>query len=164
MSAFSARARTRPESSDRRDSFTAAIAIGGPVTIGVPDIPYYVEQIRRLAPSATIRPLDDIVARLAAGALDVDAIALPAERGSAWTLLYPRYTVFVPGPSPIRLPLAYPIAGADDDFARVVDTWIQLKQKDGTIAALYDYWILGRSAGGAAPRWSVLRDVLHWVD
>ena len=52
----------------------------------------------------------------------------------------------------------------DDDFARVVDTWIQLKQKDGTIAALYDYWILGRSAGGAAPRWSVLRDVLHWVD
>ena len=29
------------------------------------------------------------------------------------------------------------------------------------IAALYDYWILGRNAVQHEPRWSVLRNVLH---
>jgi hypothetical protein len=28
----------------------------------------------------------------------------------------------------------------------------------------YDYWILGRGAVKKAPRWSVMRDVLHWVE
>jgi len=92
----------------------------------------------------------------------VDAIAFPAERGSAWTLMYPRYTMVVPAPGAIRLPLAYPIAGNDSTFARYVNTWIELKKKDGTVAALYDYWILGRTADAGAPRWSVLRNVLHW--
>jgi len=29
------------------------------------------------------------------------------------------------------------------------------------IAALYDYWILGRNAVQQEPRWSVMRNVLH---
>ena len=86
----------------------------------------------------------------------------PAERGSAWTLMYPRYTVVVPAPSRVRLPLAYPLARNDDMFARYIDTWLELKQKDGTLSALYDYWILGRTGGTAARRWSVMRNVLHW--
>jgi hypothetical protein len=45
-----------------------------------------------------------------------------------------------------------------------VDTWIELKKKDRTIARLYDYWILGRSAVEREPRWSIMRNVLHWVD
>ena len=44
-----------------------------------------------------------------------------------------------------------------------ISTWITLKQKDGTIDALYDYWILGKNAVSKPPRWSVLRNVLHWV-
>jgi hypothetical protein len=30
-------------------------------------------------------------------------------------------------------------------------------------AALYDYWILGKNAVPTPPRWSVIRNVLHWV-
>jgi hypothetical protein len=29
---------------------------------------------------------------------------------------------------------------------------------------LYDFWILGRGAASTEPRWSVIRDVLGWVD
>ena len=44
------------------------------------------------------------------------------------------------------------------------NTFIELKQKDGTIEALYDHWILGRDAGGTEPRWSIIRNVLNWID
>ena len=29
---------------------------------------------------------------------------------------------------------------------------------------LYDYWILGIGAEPVQPRWSVIRNVLHWID
>jgi Na+/H+-dicarboxylate symporter/ABC-type amino acid transport substrate-binding protein len=141
-----------------------AIKRAGSLTIAVPDVPYYIDRIGELLPSSTIRKIDDLEALLASGASDVDAIALPAERGSAWTLMYPRYTVVVPAPAKIRIPLAYPLARNDAAFARFVNTWVQLKTKDGTMDALYDYWILGRSAVGPTRRWSIMRNVLHWVD
>ena len=88
----------------------------------------------------------------------------PAERGSAWTLLYPQFSVVVPEPGIIKVPLAYPIAEHDAAFAGFMNTWIDLKRKDGTIQRLYDYWVLGRDAAPRQPRWSVIRNVLHWVD
>jgi hypothetical protein len=62
------------------------------------------------------------------------------------------------------VPLAYAIARHDQVFASFVNTWIDLKRKDGTIDRLYRYWILGQNAAAARPRWSIIRDVLHWVD
>jgi Na+/H+-dicarboxylate symporter/ABC-type amino acid transport substrate-binding protein len=141
-----------------------AIKSAGPLVVAVPDIPYYVDRIRELVPDARLRTIEDISTLLASASPDVDAIALPAERGSAWTLMYPRYTVVVPAPSRIRIPLAYPLARNDQAFARFINTWLQLKIKDGTIDGLYDYWILGRSAEGPTRRWSIIRNVLHWVD
>jgi hypothetical protein len=94
----------------------------------------------------------------------LDALMLTAERGSAWTLLHPERAVVVPRPGLVKVPLAYPIGRGDAGFAAFVDTWIDLKRKDGTIQALYDYWILGRSAAPPEPRWSIIRNVLHWVD
>ena len=92
----------------------------------------------------------------------MDAVCLTAERGSFLTLLHPAFSVAVPHPLEIRLPLAYPVARHDVEMARFLGTWIDLKSKDGTIQALYDHWILGRDAKAKAPRWSILRDVLHW--
>ncbi|HXW05591.1 MAG TPA: cation:dicarboxylase symporter family transporter [Vicinamibacterales bacterium] len=140
------------------------IRAAGPVTIAAPDVPYYVAMLRELLPGATIRTSNDIESMLANAPADVDAIALPAERGSAWTLLYPQFTVVVPDPAGIRVPLAYPLAGADQAFASFINTWIELKRKDRTLDALYDYWILGRNAEPRRPRWSILRNVLGWVD
>jgi ABC-type amino acid transport substrate-binding protein len=50
------------------------------------------------------------------------------------------------------------------ELARLIDTWIDLKRYDGTIQQNFDYWILGLDAEERPPRWSVLRNVLGWVD
>ena len=152
-----------PDSS--RDQFATweAIRSRPSITIAVPDVPYYVEKLRSLVPNATIRPVPDVTTVFESASPDVDAVALPAERGSAWTLIYPAYAVVVPEPGTVKVPLAYPIARQDRRFEAFVNTWIELKQKDGTLDALFRYWILGQDREGPRPRWSIIRDVLHWV-
>jgi hypothetical protein len=86
---------------------------------------------------------------------------LTAERGFP-TLLHPAFSVAVPQPLHIRLPLAYPVPRHDVEAARFLSTWIELKKRDGTIQAFYDHWILGRDAKAKTPRWSIVRDVLGW--
>jgi ABC-type amino acid transport substrate-binding protein len=94
----------------------------------------------------------------------LDGFLFTAEAGSAWTLLYPKFTVVAPQPSLLSLPLAYAIARGDQEFLDFVNAWIELKQKEGTVAQLYDYWILGRGAVEKKPRWSLILDVFHWVE
>ncbi len=133
--------------------------------VGVPDLPYLRRLVEREFPSVTIVPLalTDTEASFAGRGGRVDAICLTAERGSFLTLLYPAYSVAVPHPLEIRLPLAYPVARRDLEMARFLGLWIDLKRKDGTVQALYDHWILGKDAKARRPRWSILRDVLHWT-
>ena len=52
----------------------------------------------------------------------------------------------------------------DGEWLAYVNTWIELKKLDGTFASAYERWILGRAAKADQPRWSVIRDVLHWID
>jgi hypothetical protein len=52
----------------------------------------------------------------------------------------------------------------DAQWQTFVSQWVTLSQKDGTVRQLYAYWILGEGARSHAPRWSIIRDVLHWVD
>jgi Na+/H+-dicarboxylate symporter/ABC-type amino acid transport substrate-binding protein len=148
-----------------RDGFGdwSRIRTMAPLTIAVLDVPYYSRQLRELLPHASITTGSDVEGWFA-HRLAVDAFAMPAERGSAWTLRYPAYAVVVPGPEPIRVPLAYPIGRQDAQLARFVNTWIALKRKDGTLDAAYRHWILGLDATPARPRWSIVRDVLHWME
>jgi Na+/H+-dicarboxylate symporter len=135
------------------------------LTIAVPNVPYYVDKLRGLLPNATIQVHTGTVESMFdQSAMRADALALPAERGSAWTLMHPQYSVVVPTPDLIRVPLAYPIGRRDEPFASFVNTWIALKRKDGTIDAAYKHWILGRDAAARQPRWSIIRNVLHWVE
>ena len=137
----------------------------GPLTIAVPDTPYYVRKLRDLLPRAVIQVhTDGIEPLFDRTATPADALVLPAERGSAWTLMHPQYSVVVPGPDPIRVPLAYPIGKRDQRLAAFVNTWIALKRKDGTLDAAYKHWILGQDATPRQPRWSIVRNVLHWVE
>ena len=91
-----------------------------------------------------------------------DALAMPAERGSVLTLLNPKWTVVVPSPGLIKIPLAFPLGGTDPQWSSVVNTWIDMKRRDGTLDALYDHWILGKDAAKRTPRWSVVRNVFGW--
>jgi hypothetical protein len=93
-----------------------------------------------------------------------DVMIISAEAGSAWTLLHPEFQVVLPFDETTRWPLSYPIAAGDEGFRRYVDLWIDLKKSRGLIKELRDYWMLGKNAVPDTPRWSVVRNVLHWVD
>ena len=153
-----------PDGQRERFASWDAIRDLGAVRIVAPDVPYYVTKLRDLLPQAMVKTEAGGIEGLLRHAATSDALLLPAERGSAWTLMYPQYSVVVPGPDPIRVPLAYPIAKQDPRLAAFVNTWIALKRKDGTIDAAYKHWILGQDAVPRQPRWSIIRDVLHWVE
>jgi ABC-type amino acid transport substrate-binding protein len=140
------------------------IRAAGALRIDVPDVPYYLERLRGLLPRARLETVATVDALFEPQADGAAAFAIPAERGSAWTLRYPRFSVVVPGPDPIRVPLAFAVARAEPDLATFLNTWIDLKRRDGTIDELYRYWILGQDPAPDTPRWSIIRDVLHWVE
>ncbi len=125
---------------------------------------YFVDKLRHGFPLAEIVVIDMEQDFFEAEKGTFDALVSTAEGGSAWTLLYPSFTVVVPRPLKLSVPLAYPVARKDQEFADFVSTWIELKKKDGTFQRFYDHWILGLTAQQTGPRWSVVRDVLHWVD
>ena len=152
----------------RRADFSSAewIRTTPGLRVAVPNLPYFEEIIHREFPRAEIVPVSvDRAVDFFTGRMErIDALVFPAERGSYFTLLYPAFSVAVPHPLAIRFPLAYPVGRRDLEFARFLGIWIDLQRKNGTIQALYDHWILGRDAQPKQPRWSVIRNVLHWVN
>jgi ABC-type amino acid transport substrate-binding protein len=137
----------------------------GSIAVKTPNLPYYIEQIKRRAPQLKIEVLDSL-SQIEAGMKQgtFDAVAMAAESGSVLTLLYPKYTVVVPEPEVVKIPLAYPVARRDQEWAHFINTWIELKRRDGTIDALYGHWVLGKQSVKRTPRWSIVRDVLHWLE
>jgi Na+/H+-dicarboxylate symporter len=133
------------------------------VTVGVPAVPYYEREIKQRIPDVPQRAFD-VAGNPFADELGFDAVVLPAERGSVLTMLNPKWTVVVPEPDIIKIPIAFPLARHDRRWADFVNTWIEMKRRDGTLNALYNHWILGKTAADRQPRWSVVRNVLHWVD
>jgi len=136
--------------------------------VAVPNLPYLVDIVHREFPGVTTVPISfdnkDINDFFEGRGKPVDALVLTAERGSFATLLYPAFSVAVPHPVVIKMPLAYPVARHDLELARFMELWVDIQQRDGTIQSLYDHWILGKDARPLKKRWSVVRNVLHWVD
>ena len=136
--------------------------------VAVPDLPYLLDLVRREFPGLTLVTIpfthEGLTDYFEGRGPSVHALVYTAERGSFRSLLYPAFSVAVPHPVVVKLPLAYPVARHDVETARFLSTWIDLKTKDGTIKALYDHWVLGRDARPKTPRWSILRNVLHWVN
>ena len=126
-----------PDESREQFATWADIRAARALKIAVPNLPYYIEKLKLLVPAATIEPVADFVEVMKSKPADIDAIALPAERGSAWTLIYPAFSVIVPEPGIVKIPLSYPIARHDQAFAAFINTWIDLKKKDGTLDSLY---------------------------
>jgi hypothetical protein len=94
----------------------------------------------------------------------VDAMLLMAERGSAWTLHVPAVRRGRARSGSDSRPVRVPIGKRDERFANFINTWIMLKRKDGTLDAVYKHWILGQDAAQRQPRWSIVRNVLHWTE
>jgi ABC-type amino acid transport substrate-binding protein len=93
----------------------------------------------------------------------VDGLVFSAEGGSAWTLVYPQFSVAVPAPDFLKIPAGYAVRRGDPEMVSFLNAWILLKQRDLTIQRLFEYWFEGREPPEAqTTRWSILHDVLGW--
>ena len=95
---------------------------------------------------------------------DVDGLVSSAEVGAVYSMLYPEFAVVVPRRGGRRFPLIVGVRGDAPELKQLLDTWIELKHEDGSIRRATEYWIMGRDVTRHTPRWSILRDVLGWVE
>ncbi|MEL4894369.1 cation:dicarboxylate symporter family transporter [Crocosphaera sp. Alani8] len=127
------------------------------------DVPYYIAKLKGLLPNAEIlitkREIEDL---LVADSNQFDALVLPAENAAAWTILYPSNGIAVPKPV-VSIPVGYMLPKNANTLTDIINVWLDLKQEDGTIQSLHNYWVQGNIDSIKKPRWSIIRDVLHWV-
>lgn len=125
---------------------------------------YYYDILRRKLPGAIVEVVQSPREFIERGDDELDAMILSAEEAAAWSLLYPAYAAVIPTPHTVKVPAAFPLPHNEEGLADYLKIWLELKNHDDTIQKLYDYWVLGQSIKQQEPRWSVIRDVLHWVD
>ena len=78
--------------------------------------------------------------------------------------MYPQYQVVVPKPVLGTQLLGYPITGGDQELLNYINSWMELVIASKYRDELYSHWILGKGAVEKRPRWSVIRNVLKWVE
>ena len=154
---------------DRRHDFVSVESIRklGRLRLGIPVDPELIEEPLgrylsgvplELVPMAGPRPFFE------GRSPHVDALLVFAEVGMAWTLLHPEFSVVVPQPSPINLRSGFAVRPGDRELLEYLNEWITVQQSLHTFERAYEYWVLGRGAQQHKPRWSVLRNVLGWVE
>ena len=123
---------------------------------------YFQKKFAPYLPNAEIVVLTSPRAFFTNTAEEIDAYLYTAESGSAWTIIYPEFSVAIPQPAILKMPMAYPLPN-DTEWIAFVNTFIELKQKDGSLNQLFSHYIEGKGANYKEPRWSIIKDVLHWV-
>jgi Na+/H+-dicarboxylate symporter len=149
----------------RRDEFNSRKALSrhARLRLGVPPNSYYADKIQRYLPQAELVELASPREFFRGSQTDLDGMLFAAESGSAWTLIYPEFTVAIPHPDLLKVPVAYAVAKSDVDLADFLSQWILLKRRDLTIDRLFEYWFQGTDPPEARERrWSLLDDVLRW--
>lgn len=124
----------------------------------------FAERLRNVLPEAELIEIANNGDYFVGKTVELDALLISAESGSVFTLMYPEFEVVIPGDLRVQLPLFYAVGNQDTDMKNFLEHWISLRNKDGTATEYYDHWIRGKTLEKREPRWSVIRNVLHWVD
>jgi Na+/H+-dicarboxylate symporter len=150
----------------RREEFNSRKAVRAheELAIGIPSSQYYRDMVSRYLPNARVEELRSPREFFTKRSQELDALVYSAERGASWSLIYPQFAVAVPHPDVVRVPVAYAMPLGDQDMLVFMNRWLELKEKDGTRGALFAYWFRGERDTGATRRWSIIRDVLGWID
>jgi len=151
---------------DRRDEFNSREAVKSQKDLKIAILAngYYERILRDYLPGTKLIRIDSPRAFFRAKPGEYDALVTAAEVASAWTLVYPEFSVAVPKPDVLSVPVGYVLRIGDEEWRRYVNVWLALKRNDGTFQRLYDHWILGKDAGSQGPRWCIARDVLGWME
>ncbi len=150
----------------RRTEFSSSLSVRSQkgLKVAIPKLPGLDERVYEYLNDPEIVVLDSVKQFFENEDLTLDALVFSAEAGSAWTLIYPEYSVVIPQPEVFRVPVAFPMASGDERMRLFLNTWIDIKRRNNTLSRLYDFWILGNTNDNSKPRWSVIRNVLGWVD
>jgi proton glutamate symport protein len=93
---------------------------------------------------------------------EIDAAIWDQAGANIWALGHPDYITVVPKGLAAPYLMAYMVQSNSEQFIHFLNYWLELKKTDGFEAMINDRWILGRSLGHEAPRWSIIRNVFHW--
>lgn len=155
---------------DRRGEFAtwSAITEQGEISIALPAFQgqgLKSEMTERLpqATAVALASLEDQYRYFESNGEQAAAFLDAAEEGAAWTILFPRYVVVVPRPV-VRLPVAYVVAADNPTLLNAMNNWLAIDRANGYVEEIYAYWVEGRTESVRQPRWSIIRDVLGWVD
>ncbi len=121
---------------------------------------YFEARLERLFPNANAIVLGSAIDFFTTEH-DADALLLSVEEGSAYAYRYPEYTV-VPSARATTIPAGIAVARGNVELTEFLNNWILLKQGEGTVDALQDYWMRGGVTRDTTERWSIVKDVLQW--
>lgn len=93
-----------------------------------------------------------------------DGLIISLEAGQAWTILYPDYVALYNRDKIKSYPASYAVAQGNLSLQTFLNSWLKIQESSGNVESLYRYWILGENAVPKQPRWSVIKDVLGWVE
>lgn len=93
----------------------------------------------------------------------IDAYMWSQLPGYLWCLSHPEFTTLSYNGELGSKYFAYPIRTGAIDMIQFLNQWLVLKQQRGFTKIQTDYWIQGERIPSKEPRWSIIRNVLHWV-
>ncbi|MGI9514755.1 MAG: cation:dicarboxylate symporter family transporter [Anderseniella sp.] len=149
----------------RRNQFVDMVKIRTmePLTVAVPRR-FNSLILDQLMPRAKLVKIDSAREFVTGKRTDIDALLFGAQTAFAWTLTYPEFSVTIPRGMSMRVPMAFGLPANAPRFRNTVNTWLSLNEKLGLVKLAHDHWVLGTGLKDKKPRWSVIRDVLHWIE
>src|SRR5215470_17757163 len=128
--------------------------------IGVFDDPVLRPALARLFPRAEIVVVPDYTTL--PDFTKIDAAIWTLEQAGAIARSHPGIIAVVPKDVSNPFLLTYLMPPHSDEMVHFVSYWLDLRKADGMHTRELKYWLLGQPRTQATPRWSVVRDVLHW--
>ena len=150
-----------PESRARRFRTREQILAMDGVKIGVFNDPVLRPLLARVLPNAEIVVVPDY--RVLPDFSKIDAAIWTLEQAASLARRHPGITAVVPKDFGNPFLFTYLMPPNSGEMVTFVDYWLTLRKADGFRDRDFDYWILGRPRTESEPRWSIVRNVLHWV-
>lgn len=85
---------------------------------------------------------------------------------TAWTLCHRNFRIIFYNPPLGVDTLGYALRNDSGRFLHYLNQWLELKKSEGFTDKQYDLWIKGKTeiAAPVEPRWSIIRNALHWIE
>jgi proton glutamate symport protein len=93
----------------------------------------------------------------------IDAALWTLEQARAWAAANPGFSAVVPTDFGAPFLIAYLMPPNSHQFANFINQWLDLQEVNGFEQRMKEYWLEGKPPPNQQPRWSILRNVLHWV-